>query len=164
MHYLFVFEQVAVVVGPWNEPGIPPERGARLELRLRADEPPRGSPSAAQRIVIDQPVFRADLFDQLDGPPGNLRAAHFHAGFDGVEPRDRVWPPELRADPIAWLRSELGDLRAVLERAGVSCDGASWVAGDAEALRDALDVIVDAVEATWRVVRAEPADQPVPSS
>ena len=77
MHYAFVFEKVAVVIGPWWEPGDPPEHGARVELRFRAAAPHRGSASAAQRIVIDQPLFRADLFDQLDGPVGNLRARPF---------------------------------------------------------------------------------------
>src|SRR5262245_27126837 len=66
VHQAFVFEKTAVIVGPWWEPAEPPERGARVEVRLRADEPRRGSASAAQRVVIDQPVFRADLFDRLD--------------------------------------------------------------------------------------------------
>src|SRR4051812_37499251 len=48
MHHAFVFAKVAVVVGPWWEPGDPPERGARVELRLLSDEPHRGSESAAQ--------------------------------------------------------------------------------------------------------------------
>ena len=66
MQQAFVFERVAVLVGPWHEPVEPPERGARVEVRLLANEPRRGSRSAAQRVVLDQPVFRADLFDQVD--------------------------------------------------------------------------------------------------
>jgi len=73
MQQVFVFEKVAVLVRTWHEPMEPPERGARVEVRLLADEPRRGSPSAAQRVVIDQPVFRADLFDQVDGPIGVSR-------------------------------------------------------------------------------------------
>jgi hypothetical protein len=161
VHQVFVFERVAVVVGPWWEPATPPERGTRVELRFRADEPPRGSFSAAQRIVIDEPLFRADLFDRIDAPPGNLRAAHFHEGFDGVEPRDRVWPPGIRTDPIAWLCSELGDLHAVIERAGVATADAPAIDRDAVAVREALPAIVAAVEATWRTVRAEPSDTKV---
>jgi hypothetical protein len=76
MLHAFVFERVAVVVGPWHEPMDPPELGARVEVRLLAEEPRRGSRSAAQRVVIDQPVFRADLFDQVDAPPGDLRSAN----------------------------------------------------------------------------------------
>jgi hypothetical protein len=154
MHYAFVFEKVAIVVGPWWEPAEPPERGARVEVRLRADEPRRGSPSAAQRVVIDQPVFRADLFDRLDQPAGNLLAAHFHEGFDGVEPRDRQWPTELRLDAIGWLQAELADLPTVLVRAGVAVDSDA-VARDAGALRDTLPAIVAAVEDAWAAARAQ---------
>jgi hypothetical protein len=152
MYQLFVFEQVAVVVFPWQEPE-EPVRGTRVEVRMRAPEPHRGSESAAQRIVVDQPVFRADLFDRFDKPGPNLLGAHFHAGFDGVEPQERQWPKEVKSDPIGWLRAELGDLRSLLERAGVSA-GDSWVEDDGEALRGALDAIVDAVEATWAEVRS----------
>ena len=150
----FVFEGVAVLVFPWNEPIDPPERGTRVEVRLLADEPHRGSYAAAQRFVIDDPVFRADLFDHADGPPGNLRSAHFHAYFDGVEPTDRIWPDEIKRDPTGWLSAELGDLPRLLERGGVDTDTAPWVASDAAALCDAIPVIVAAVEATWSDVRA----------
>jgi hypothetical protein len=153
MHQLFVFDRVAVVVGPWWEPGEPPERGARVELRLRADEPHRGSESAAQRIVVDEPLFRADLFDTLDRAPGNLRAAHFHRGFDGVEPMDREWPPELRADPTGWLAGELDDLAALLTRSGVDLSDTPWLSGDAAALREAIPAILAAVASTWHHVR-----------
>ena len=150
----FVFDHVAVLVFPWNEPIDPPERGARVELRLRPEEPHRGSYAAAQRFVIDHPVFRADLFDQLTAPPGNLRSAHFHPHFDGVEPCDRVWPAELKQDPTGWLASELSDLAGMLARADVGAATAAWVDRDAAELRDAIPTIVAAVEATWGMVRA----------
>src|SRR6266705_1942584 len=111
MQQVFVFENVAVLVGPWREPMEPPERGARVEVRLLADEP----------------VFRADLFDQVDGPPGNLRSAHFHPRFHGVEPCDRQWRDEIRADPIGWLEVQLGDLRRLLEESGVDVSDAPWI-------------------------------------
>ena len=151
MRHVFVFEKVAVVVGPWWEPMDPPERGARLEVRLVPAEPHRGTRFAAQRIVVDEPVFRADLFDQVDSPPGNLRSAHFHEGFDGVEPRPRQWPAALRHDAIAWLRAELADLPNVLAHAGHD----PALATDADDLRAALDDIVAAVEATWAQVRVD---------
>jgi hypothetical protein len=150
----FVFDHVAVLVFPWNEPIDPPERGARVEVRLRPDEPHRGSYAAAQRVVVDDPVFRADLFDQLTAPPGNLRSAHFHPHFDGVEPCDRVWPAELRQDPTGWLATELADLAGLLARADVDAATAAWVDDDAAELRDAIPTIVAAVEATWGTVRA----------
>jgi hypothetical protein len=150
----FVFDNIAVLVFPWHEPIDPPERGARVEVRIRPDEPHRGSYAAAQRIVVDHPVFRADLFDQLTAPPGNLRSAHFHPHFDGVEPSDRVWPAELKQDPTAWLAAELSDLAGMLTRAGVDAATAAWVDKDAAELREAIPTIVAAVEATWGTVRA----------
>lgn len=154
MQQAFVFEKVAVLVGPWREPMEPPERGARVEVRLLADEPRRGSWAAAQRVVIDQPVFRADLFDQVDGPPGNLRSAHFHPHFEGVEPCERHWRDEIRADPTGWLEAQLGDLRRLLEESGVDVTNAAWVDDDAAALRDAVPDVVAAVDAAWDAVRA----------
>jgi hypothetical protein len=150
MIHAFIFEKIAVLVRPWHEPADPPERGARVEVRLLPDEPQRGSYSAAQRVTIDQPVFRADLFDEVDGPPGNLAKAHFHSGFDGVEPRDREWPARLRDDPLGWLADELSGLPTLFTRAGVDAP-----ADDADALLAAIPAICAAVEATWAEVRSD---------
>src|SRR5262245_20081623 len=154
MRHAFVFEKVAVLVGPWREPADPPERGARVEVRLLDDEPRRGTFSAAQRVVIDRPLFRADLFDQVDEPPGNLLSAHFHPWFDGVEPCDRTWPEELARDPLGWLESELRELRRLAERAGVPKTETAALADDATALEATIPEILRAVEATWEQVRA----------
>ena len=148
-----MFEKVAVLVRTWQEPMNPPERGARVEVRLLADEPWRGTRSAAQRVVIDQPVFRADLFDQVDGPPGNLRSAHFHPRFHGVEPCDRHWHDDVRVDPTGWLAAQLGDLRRLLDESGVDVTDATWIDGDAASLRDVVPTIEDAVERAWDAVR-----------
>jgi hypothetical protein len=153
----FVFDHVAVLVGPWHEPADPPERGARVEVRLLDGEARRGSPSAAQRVVVDQPLFRADLFDQVDGEPGNLLSAHFHPHFEGVEPCDRAWPEAVKQDPCGWLASELGDLRALLERGGIDLTSAPWADDEAAAVRDALPVVLDAVERAWATARATPS-------
>jgi hypothetical protein len=156
MMHAFVFETIAVLVFPWREPMDPPERGARVEVRLLAGEPRRGSPAAAQRVVIDQPVFRADLFDQAGHPAGNLRSAHFHPMFHGVEPCDRHWPDEIKQNPTGWLAAELGDLHRVLERAGVDTgESLSDADADAVAVREAVPDVVAAVEATWATVRQE---------
>src|SRR5690242_7978750 len=112
----WVFDRVAVLVFPWHEPIDPPERGARVEVRLLADEAHRGSYAAAQRIVIDHPLFRADLFDQTTAPAGNLRSAHFHPNFEGVEPCNRVWPDAIKQDPTGWLAAELADLPRLVAR------------------------------------------------
>jgi hypothetical protein len=153
MRQVFVFDGVAVLVGPWHEPMDPPERGTRVEVRLLEDEPRRGSRFAAERVVIDQPVFRADLFDQTTHPPGNLRSAHFHPGFDGIEPSDRSWDEAIQRDPTTWLAAQLADLPGLLERSGVDVSGAPWLDADAAALRDAVPTVVAAVEATWAEVR-----------
>jgi hypothetical protein len=152
----FVFDHVAVLVFPWHEAIDPPERGTRVEVRMLAPEPHRGSYAAAQRFVIDEPVFRADLFDQMNGPVGNLRSAHFHPNFDGVEPSDRFWRDEIKQDPTGWLEGELGNLANLLERGGVDTAGAAWVADEADAVRDAIPAIVASVETTWEAVRSAP--------
>ena len=154
MRQAFVFDHIAVIVGPWHEPMTPPERGTRLELRLLDEEPTRGSRFAAERVVIDQPLFRADLFDQADGPPGNLRSAHFHPAFDGIEPSDRVWDDRVKRDPLGWLADQLGDLPRLLKESGADAAEADWVDADAAALRDAVPAIQAAVQATWDEVRA----------
>ena len=148
-----MFERVAVLVRTWHEPMDPPERGARVEVRLLADEPWRGTRSAAQRVVIDQPVFRADLFDQVDGPPGNLSSAHFHPRFHGVEPCDRHWLDEIRSDPTGWLATQLSDLRGLLEESGVDLTDAALLDTDAAAVRAAVPGIVAAVEQSWDAAR-----------
>ena len=153
MRQVFVFEKVAVIVAPWNEPAEPPERGARVEVRLLADEPARGSQFAAERVVIDTPVFRADLFDQVDAPPGNLNSAHFHPHFDGIEPCDRHWKSRIKSDPTGWLADELGDLPRLLERGGVNSDDPASIARDAAALRAATPAVTAAVESVWQTVR-----------
>jgi hypothetical protein len=150
----YVFEGVAVLVGPWHEPMTPPERGTRVEVRLLEREPKRGSRSAAERVVLDQPVFRADLFDQTTSAPGNLASAHFHPRFDGIEPCDRHWDEAIKRDPTEWLARELGDLRGLLARAAVDLGDAAWLDDDADALRAAVPEIVATVEAIWARVRA----------
>lgn len=155
MKHAFVFERIAVLVFPWHEPGFRPERGARVEVRILDEEPRRGSPSAAQRVVIDQPLFRADLFDEVDGPPGNLRAAHFHPHFDGVEPCERTWPGGIRDDPTGWLATQLSDLPRLLEQSGFDAGAAAWIDADTANLRDAVPAVVAAVEATWSEVRQD---------
>ena len=154
MRQAFVFDGIAVLVGPWHEPMDPPERGARVEVRLLDPEPRRGSFSAAERVVLDRPMFRADLFDRMDHPVGNLVAAHYHPGFDGIEPQDRHWDEAIQADPTGWLAGELSDLPGLLKRGGAEVDGAPWLEADTAALRDATPAIVAAVEQFWSQVRA----------
>jgi hypothetical protein len=141
--YSFVYSQVAVLVRHWFEIGLTDgvlEHGARLELRLLEPQPHRGTESAAQRFVIDRPVWRADLFDRLDRPAGTFSAAHFHPRFEGDEPSDRVFREELTADPLAWAEAQLSDLKAIADAAGLPPDA---VADDAGDVREQAALIVD---------------------
>jgi hypothetical protein len=155
MRQAFVFDGVAVLVGPWHEAGDPPERGCRVEVRLLELAPPRGTRYAAERVVIDTPVFRADLFDQITAPPGNLKSAHYHPGFTGIEPVDRHWDEAIQRDPTGWLAGELAKLPDLLARSGVDVSDLAWLERDATALRDATPEITRAVQAVWDEVRSE---------
>lgn len=142
MLYSFVYSRVAVLVRHWFEIGLTNgvlEHGARLELRLLEPQARRGTESAAQRFVIDRPVWRADLFDRLDRPPGTFSAAHFHPRFDGIEPSDRVFREDLTADPWAWAAAQLSDLEAVADAARMPPD---VVADDAQDVREQAALIV----------------------
>ncbi|MBC6463030.1 hypothetical protein, partial [Actinomadura sp. HBU206391] len=122
MLHAFVYNEVAVLVRHWFEVSLTDshlEHGVRLELRLLAPEPHRGTESAAQKIVADQPVWRADLFDRVDGLPGGFQAAHFHPSFHGVEPSERHWADEVKTAPWDWLHGRLSDIGDVAESAGV---------------------------------------------
>lgn len=147
MLHSFLYTRVAVLVRHWFEVGLTDgvlEHGARLELRLLEPQAHRGTESAAQRFVIDRPVWRADLFDRLDRAAGTFSAAHFHPRFAGDEPSDRAFRPELSADPWTWATAQLSDLEAVAEAAGLS---PSTVAEDAGDVREQVTLIVDAARA-----------------
>lgn len=146
--YAFGFETVAVVVGdlyfldPRPLPGQEgPERGVRLEVRLLARQELHGSIYSAQPIVIDQPVWRADLLESVEGPPGSFDRTHHHPRFVGWEPGRRQFDPAMTDDPIAFVGTELADLPALLERARI--DPASVAPADVEALGAAIPEILE---------------------
>src|SRR5947209_14553559 len=125
MLYAFGFERIAVVVGdlyfvnPRPLPGQEgPERGVRLELRTLGRGPLRGSVYSAQPIGVDRPLWRVDLLESVDSPPGSLDRAHHHPRFEDWDPGERHFVPGLSAAPLRWLEGELSDLDAVLDRAG----------------------------------------------
>lgn len=153
--HALIFEGVAVLVAPWRAPSRPPERGARIELRILDAQPHRGSPVASQRLVLDEPRLRVDLFDQADRPPGNLLAAHNHPAFEGVEPCEREWVEQLQTDPHGWLADTFGDLPRLLEQSGGIPADAKWVEADTEAVRAAIPFILAAVDDALETVRRE---------
>jgi hypothetical protein len=159
MQRLFVFSEMAVVVRAWHE--VDPtnaggdEAGVRVEIRLLGDVGRRGTPSAAQAVLVDQPVWRADLFDLIEGQPGNFARAHFHPRFDGFEPSERCWDDALSSDPMAWLAVQLADLATRLEKGGVRLEGEARqrVDADGDDLAQAVPEIVATAEAILAEVR-----------
>ena len=140
MQHILTLSRTAVVVRHWFEIDLEDssmEHGARVELRELTVQPHRGSESAAQLIVLDRPLWRADLFDRLADAPGNFGAAHYHPEFSGDEPCPRVWDRELTASPWDWLGGQLARLGAVQGNEPSRLESA-----DAAELSGLADVIV----------------------
>jgi hypothetical protein len=148
--YAFVYNETAILVRHWFEVSLEDshlEHGTRLELRLRDPQPHRGTESAAQKIAVDQPVWRADLFDRIDGTPGAFEAAHFHPRFTGVEPCKRNWADQLKATPWEWLHEQLNDVVALADAGGVRLPGfTARLAAEAEQVRADAQAIVAAAQ------------------
>jgi hypothetical protein len=158
MLYAFGFERVGVlasdmyIVIPTPEPGQEgAERGVRVEIRLLERGDLVGSPYSARPIEVGRPVWRADLLEAVDGPPGSLNRAHHHPAFRGWEPGKRVFDAGLSASPVQWVGEQLANLEGLLERAGVPAG--EGTAADAKALRDCLPEIMDAVGRLLQKVR-----------
>lgn len=150
MLYAFGFERLAVVVGDLYFVNPRPlagqegaERGVRLELRLLERRPLEGGIYSAQPIGVDRPIWRVDLLESVESPPGSLDRAHHHPAFDGWEPGKRYFVPELSEAPVEWLAAQLADADAVLARAGVAPGTVG--PGDVGSLRAAALEIVDCV-------------------
>jgi hypothetical protein len=144
----FVFAQSAVLVRHWIEidaEDATMEHGARIELRRLVPQAQRGSGSAAQAFVIDRPVWRVDLFDQLEGPSGNYGAAHYHPSFDGDEPSDREFTVDLTADPLEWARRRLSDIPATYAASNIVLGAGET--DDADLIHPHADLIAEAVAA-----------------
>lgn len=165
MLYAFGFERVGVVVGDLyfvnprplaGQEG--PERGVRLELRLLERGQLRGDIYSAQPIAVDQPLWRVDLLESVDSPPGSLDRAHHHPRFSGWNPGERHFVPELSSAPIEWLTAQLSDLDTVLARA----DAAPGAVGPADvaAVRRATPEIVGAVRSLLDRVAAGELGRP----
>jgi len=148
--YAFGFEKFGVLVGdlyfvdPRPLPGQESaEHGVRLEVRLLEPGELKGSIYSARPIEVGRPVWRADLLEAADGPPGSLDRAHHHPAFRGWEPGHRVFDPQLSADPVGWVGEQLADLEGLAERAGLASDEVT--AADAAELRGCVPEIMAAV-------------------
>ncbi len=127
MQHILAFSCSAIIVRHWFEINLDNatmEHGARIEVRELAAHSRRGSDSAAQLVTADRPLWRADLFDRLADRPGSFAVAHFHPQFDGNEPSDRVWDPQLTASPWQWLGTEIACVGATAGRDGWPIDPA----------------------------------------
>src|SRR6266480_5913019 len=156
---LFGFERTGVAIGdlyivdPEPEPGQEgAERGVRLEVRLLEQGAPPGSIYSARPIAVTQPVWRADLLESVDGPPGSFDRTHHHPAFRDWEPSSRVFVAELSARPLEWLRARLSDLDGLLDEVGVASDEVT--AADAASLRACVPEIVAATSRLLDRVRA----------
>jgi hypothetical protein len=157
--YAFGFDRVGVLVSdlyfvdPKPQPGQEgAEHGVRLEVRMLGQGELQGSIYSARPIEVGRPVWRADLLEAVDGPPGSLNRAHHHPAFNGWEPGKRVFERGLSSEPVQWVGEQLSDLGALLDRAGVTDDG-SFTA-DAESLRGAAGQIMAAVQNLLDLVKA----------
>jgi len=157
--------RTAVIVEPYAAAD---EYGVRLEVRMLNEEPHRGTSGAAQRLVIDRPVWRADIFERRGSPPRTFASAHFHprfGGLDHIEAGDRVTDPQLDADPVEWLKHTLSNLDVLYEDAGLRLVGDSppWLIHDRETLLVALPEVLDAFERAYQEASASapigPSDQ-----
>jgi hypothetical protein len=149
MLYVFGFERIGVVISdlyfvdPNPEAGQEgAERGVRLELRMLEPGELRSSIYSARPISVDRPIWRADLLESADGPPGTFDRTHHHPRFTAKwDPCPRDFVPELSADPVPWVTKRLMDLDAILEDAGV--DRSEIGPRDADDLRAAVPEIDD---------------------
>jgi hypothetical protein len=167
MLYAFGFERYGVVVSdiyfidPNPSKGQEsPEHGVRLELRVLGRQKLKGSIYSAQPIGVDQPLWRVDLLESVDGKAGSFDRTHHHPAFSGWEPGRRNFVRELSADPFGWLRDNLSDLEGVLKRAGAEPHGQD--AADAASLRDTVPEIMDTVQRTLEKVRTGKLAVPPP--
>jgi hypothetical protein len=166
MFYVFGFERVGVVMGNlyFVDPNPLPgqegaERGVRLEVRLVEPGELTGSMYSARPIVVERPVWRVDLLEAVAGCPGSLDRAHHHPAFRGWEPGPRCFVEGLSARPLDWVGARLSDLDTLLDRAGMAA--ADVGTGDAEALRQAVPEITDALarlldrarRGSWRLLQ-----------
>lgn len=171
MLYAFGFERIGILVGdlyfvdPKPLPGQESaEHGVRVELRMLGQGELQGSIYSARPIEAGRPVWRVDLLEAVDGPPGSLNRAHHHPKFNGWEPGHRVFDKNLSSAPVRWLGEQLQDLGAVLARAGVMNDES--FAADAESLRGSASEITAAVQnlldrvKAGELAAAPPGDQP----
>ena len=106
---------------------------------------------SAQPIVVERPIWRADLLETVAGAPGSHDRTHHHPRFRGWEPGRREWDDELAADPVEWLGRQLSDLDMLV---AVEIDAAEVDPDDARQLRGTVPEILDVVRRLLAKVHA----------
>jgi hypothetical protein len=159
MLQLFGFDRIGVVVGdiyfidPSPAKGQEgPEHGVRLEVRMLQPGELTGSIYSSRPITVAEPVWRADLLETVDGPPGSFNRTHHHPHVRDWEPGHRVFDRALSSDPVGWVGTMLSDLEGLLGQAGIEVDDV--LAADAEKLRGAVPDVQRAVTSMLDQVRA----------
>ena len=159
MLQMFGFDRVGVVIGDiyFIDPNPAkgqegPERGVRLELRMLRPGDLTGSFYSSRPITIAEPIWRLDLLESADGPPGSLNRAHHHPGMRDWEPRKRLFDRGLSSDPVGWVGDQLADLENLLTQAGIEID--AELAADADRLRGSAAEIQLAVGGMLARVKA----------
>jgi hypothetical protein len=150
MLHVFGFEKVGVAISDLYFVDPRPakaqegaEHGVRLEVRLIEAGTAEGSIYAARPIEVGQPIWRADLLESVDGPPGTFDRTHHHPKFRGWEPGRRQFEDAMSSDPLGYLASRLSDLDGLLEGAGIGPEAVSDA--DARQLKAAVPEIVAVV-------------------
>ncbi len=159
MLQVFGFDRIGVVLGDiyFIDPNPAkgqegPERGVRLEVRMLAPGELTGSIYSSRPITIAEPVWRVDLLESADGPPGSLNRAHHHPKMSDWEPHKRVFDRGLSTDPVGWVGSQLADLEGLLGNAGIEVD--AELAADAQKLRASVPEVQRAVGGMLDKVKA----------
>lgn len=159
MLQVFGFDRIGVVVGdiyfidPAPAKGQEgPEHGVRLEVRIIEPGELTGSIYSARPISIAEPIWRLDLLESTDGPPGSLNRAHHHPNMRNWEPNKRVFDRDLSSDPVGFVGTMLSDLEGLLARAGIDVD--DTLAADARSLRKAVPELQRVVSGMLDQVKA----------
>jgi hypothetical protein len=127
------------------------ERGVRLEVRLLATTPVEGTVYASRPIIVDRPLWRADLLESVAGGPGTWDRTHHHPAMRGWEPGTRRFDEAMSADPLGFVAQQLSDPDRLMSEAGV--DPGVVDEHDRAELRAAVPQIVESVRTLLTGVR-----------
>lgn len=157
MEQVWVFDRLAVTVArvDFLDPALAGqadarERGVRIEVKPAASTF-EGSVYASSTDVLRPAVCRIDL---LESAPHAADRMHWHPTMPEGEPGDRTFDAAISTDPLGWVSAQLGDLRALLERAGA--EHLDSLAEDEHAVREAVPEIAGCVAAGLEWARQEP--------